>query len=43
MQERVERVNAQKSLILKETETYYTKGTLKPGFHLVVAVAGVFL
>ena len=24
----MERVNAQKSLILKETETYYTKGTL---------------
>ena len=28
MQEHVERVNAQKSLILKETETYYTEGTL---------------
>ena len=30
MQERVERVNSQKSLILKETENYYTivKGTL---------------
>ena len=28
MQERVERVNAQKSLISKETETYYAKGTL---------------
>ena len=24
----MERVNAQKSLIMKETETYYTKGTL---------------